>query len=154
MADADQSSRRSQPEDSVLNRKSALKRVSNTIQDYHFKHNTLSGISFVLLGVIAASALTWVNLPYQVLFVFHAFCLGFDFSSRVLTLQRVMSWLLLAMLFVELLTQYALYIRSFSQTFTAREKYQREVQGLLLNTTSFIVFGFKTLLLIIECSRI
>ena len=58
------------------------------------------------------------------------------------------------MLFVELLTQYALYIRSFSQTFTAREKYQREVQGLLLNTTSFIVFGFKTLLLIIECSRI
>ena len=154
MIDADQSSRRSQAEDSVLNRKSALKRVSNTIQDYHFKHNTLSGISFALLGVIAASALTWVNLPYQVLFVFHAFCLGFDFSSRLLTLQRVMSWLLLAMLFVELLTQYALYIRSFSQTFTAREKYQREVQGLLLNTTSFIVFGFKTLLLIIECSRI
>lgn len=45
-------------------RKLALKRASRTIQDYHFKQNTLIGLSFVLQGVIAAATLTWMNVPY------------------------------------------------------------------------------------------
>ena len=65
-----------------------------------------------------------------------------------------MSWLLLAMLLLELVMQYVLYINSFSKIYTARDKYAREVQGLLWNTTSFIVFGMKVILLIVECMRI
>ena len=69
-------------------------------------------------------------------------------------MQRFMSWLLLTMLITELVTQYLLYINSFSQNYTAKDKYSREVKGLLWNTTSFIVFGMKVILLIIECMRI
>ena len=32
-----------------------------------------------------------------------------------------------------------------------RQKYQREVTGLLFNTTSFVVFGLKVLLFVLEC---
>lgn len=65
-----------------------------------------------------------------------------------------MSWLLLGLLIIELITQYIMYIHSFAQIFSAKDKYVREVQGLLWNTTSFVVFGFKILLIIVECSRI
>ena len=34
-----------------------------------------------------------------------------------------------------------------------RQKYQREVTGLLFNTTSFVVFGFKAFLFMVECQR-
>ena len=34
-----------------------------------------------------------------------------------------------------------------------RQKYQLEVTGLLFNTTSFMVFGLKVLLLMVECQR-
>ena len=34
-----------------------------------------------------------------------------------------------------------------------RQKYQLEVTGLLFNTTSFVVFGLKVLLLLVECQR-
>jgi hypothetical protein len=37
---------------------------------------------------------------------------------------------------------------------TAKEKYLREVSGLLLNATSFTVFGIKVFLVIVESSRI
>lgn len=50
--------------------------------------------------------------------------------------------------------QYSLYIGSISQTFSARDKYRREVQGLLVNTTSLVVFGLKVFLIIVECIRI
>lgn len=135
-------------------KKIALKRVSRTIQDYHFKHNTLFGISFILLGVIAASTLTWLNLPYQIIFLLHAFLEGFRFLRSQISLQRFLSWVLLFTLIAELLVQYSLYIRSFSQSFNAKQKYQREVVGLLQNTTSFIVFGLKISLIILECSRL
>ena len=81
--------------------------------------------------MIAASTLTWINLPYQVLFIMLSLSLGFSFHKCHIALESYISWLLLTMLIIELSTQYALYIQSFSQTFTAREKYSREVHGLL-----------------------
>lgn len=60
----DNASVNSHQSDSVLKRKAALKQVSRTIQDYNFKYNLINGASFLLLGVIAASTLTWVNVPY------------------------------------------------------------------------------------------
>ena len=60
--------------------KSGLKRVSQSIQDYHFKHNTLYGLSYILLGVISAATLSWINLPYQCLFIVHSFLKGFSFQ--------------------------------------------------------------------------
>lgn len=139
---------------SVNEKKMAMKLVSQTIQDYHFKHNALYGISYILLGVISAATLTWANLPYQVLFLFQSFLKGFSFNKSQIAVQRFVSWLLLALLICEVTTQYALYITTLSKNFTAREKYIREVQGLLWNTTSFIVFGLKVILIIVECSRI
>ena len=67
--------------DPVLKRKLALKKASLTIQDYHFKYNTLFGMSFVLLGVVSASTLTWMNLPYQGLFLLQAFLVGFSLQN-------------------------------------------------------------------------
>jgi len=58
------------------------------------------------------------------------------------------------MLIFEVITQYALYINTFSQIYSAKDKYNREVIGLLWNTTSFIVFGLKVILIIVESSRI
>lgn len=139
---------------SVSERKSALKRVSQSIQDYHFKHNTLYGLSYILLGVVSAATLSWINLPYQLLFIMHSFLKGFSFNKCHTVVQRFMSWLLLAMLLSELVMQYVLYINTFSKIYTARDKYAREVHGLLWNTTSFIVFGMKVILLIVECKRL
>lgn len=127
--------------------------MSRTIQDYNFKYNLLDGTSFLLLGVIAASTLTWINVPYQVIFLFHAFFVGFNFTSWHRTVQRYASWVLLTVLIVELVLQYAIFIRSFSQKFTTKQKYVREVQGLLQNSASFAVIGFKVLLVIVESSR-
>lgn len=57
------------------------------------------------------------------------------------------------MLTVELVFQYCNYISLAQIEFTAKENYKREVQGALLNKTSFVVFGLKVALFIIEAQR-
>jgi hypothetical protein len=53
----------------------------------------------------------------------------------------------------ELVFQYCNYI-SFAETeFIVKENYSREVQGVLLNQTSFVVFGLKVSLFISEALR-
>ena len=103
------------------------------------------------LGVVSASTITVLNAPYQLLFIVQAFLNGLNWHNSLLVYQRYLSKFLTLLLVAELLGQYSLYIYSFSQEYTMREKYQREVTGLLFNTTSFVVFGLKVLLFMLEC---
>ena len=112
----------------------------------------LLGFQFILLGVIASATLTWLNLPYQAIFLLEAFLVGFSFNDTLKTLQRLLSWALILLLMGETLTQYALYIYSLTVELEPQQKYEKEVQGLLFNTTSFVVFGMKILLIIVQCS--
>ena len=88
------------------------------------------------------------------MFILQTLIVGFSFHGTMVASQRIMIWALLLLLICETVTQYCLYIQSMSQTYNAQEKYKREVQGLLQNTTSFIVFGLKILLIIIQASLI
>ena len=131
----------------------ALRKAARIIQDYHFKHNVLVGLSFATLGVVSAATMTLANAPYQLLFIAQALLTGLNWEGALLQYQRYLSKLLTFLLVAELTGQYALYIYSFSEEYTMRQKYQREVAGLLFNTTSFVVFGLKVLLFMIECQR-
>ena len=74
------------------------------IQDYNFKHNALLGLQLILLAMISAATLSWVNLPYQVLFLLQAFLVGFSFHKVFVGVQRVFLWTLLVLVIVETLT--------------------------------------------------
>lgn len=87
------------------------------------------------------------------IFLFHAFFVGFNYTGWHRSVQKYASWVLLIILIVELVLQYTIFIRSFSKTFTSKQKYIREVQGLLQNSASFAVLGIKVLLMIVESSR-
>lgn len=72
-------------------------------------------------------------------------------------LQRTMlpcyNGLLLVVLTTELVFQYCNYISLAQTEFTVKENYNREVQGELLNQTSFVVFGLKIALFITEALK-
>ena len=130
-----------------------MKKATRIIQDYNFKHNVLVGLSFITLGTVSAATMTLANAPYQLMFLVQAFLNGLNWDNSLLVYQRYLSKLLIILLVIELVGQYTLYIYSFSESYTMRQKYQREVAGYLYNTTSFIIFGLKNLLFIIECQR-
>ena len=134
--------------------KSSLKKASRAIQDYNFQMQTLASLSHLLLSIVSASTLTWINVPYQVLFLLQVILVGLNLRQTQASLARILSATLLILLVTETLVQYAWYIWSFSQTFSARDKYRREVIGLLQNTASFAVFALKILLILVEGTRV
>ena len=79
---------------------------------------------------------------------------GFSFNDTLVAAQKPINWLLLILVIAETVAQYSLYIKSLSQEFSAKEKYLIEVRGQLLNRTSFIVFGMKICLIVVQCSLI
>lgn len=63
-----------------------------------------------------------------------------------------MHWILLIFVISETLVQYLLYMNNLTQKFSLQAKYKHEVIGLLQNKTSFVVFGFKVILIIVQAS--
>ena len=100
---------------SSATRKQSLRYTKNIIQDYHFKHNVLASLSFIMLGVLSASTVSLINIPFQVLFVIQASLSGYNWNDTLKFYQsRIHGPLLILILVVQLIWQYAHYIYSFS----------------------------------------
>lgn len=64
-------------------RRQSIRYAKSIIQDYHFKHNVLAGLSFIVLGLLSASTVTLLNTPFQVLFVIQASLSGYNWNDTL-----------------------------------------------------------------------
>ena len=76
-------------------------------------HGVLYGVYFILLGVIAAANLSWINAVYQVIFLISALLVGLHRTKANNTWQSYVTVILVWVLLADLVIQYGYYIRSF-----------------------------------------
>ena len=93
------------------------------------------------------------NAVYILLFLLQGLMVGLKFQTLQRKTQPIFHGLLLTILTVELVYQYCNFISLSNVTYSVKENYLREVQGVLFNPTSFTVFGLKVALFIIEAQR-
>ena len=107
----------------------------------------------MVLGFIAAANLSWINAVYQIIFMIAAILVGMNMRTWSIEYTSLMNSVLIAILLTDLTFQYGYFIYGFNLQLSAKQKYSKELIGLLGNTTSFVVFGLKVLLLLIESAR-
>ena len=134
-------------------KKSILHRAKEVLQEYHFRQRALNVLSFILLGFVVASTVTIANSIYICIFLLQGLIMSLGLQGLQRTILPFQNGFLLVVLTVELVFQYCNFISLAQIEFTVKENYNREVQGVLLNKTSFVVFGLKVASFIIEALR-
>lgn len=127
--------------------------ASELLKDYVFQQRTLFAVSFCLLGTIAATQVTTLNAFYVAIFLFQGLCIGLSLGSVQQRTSPFVNKLLMLALTFDIIFQYAFFISNLPQNSSLKQNFAREIFGLLLNKPSFVNYGLKIILFVVEAYR-